>query len=255
MIALYKTFSGGEFLEASILSIYKYVEKIVCINSNISWGGMGRNNCTDILEQLQNKYPKLEVFQLNTSDQMYQVYFGLNHISENYNSKWIMLIDSDEIWDSTQLEKAIRLMSHNNDVKAYKTSVYTYVKSCYFRVYPIESLQPVCFVRNKLDDYGENIRCCDMQTTFMNVIFHHYSYVRENFTEILVKLINSHISESQPTIPIDEWISTKWWMLPFCRDFHIAKGFEKNWYRIEITNEIPVTLRNNSILGIGSEYA
>ena len=56
IVALYKTFSGNEFIEDSLNSIYNYVEKIVCVNSNISWSNSVGNTVHSKVMDWKNKY-------------------------------------------------------------------------------------------------------------------------------------------------------------------------------------------------------
>ena len=242
-VALVRIFSGHEFVEACIRSIYDAVDKIVCLAPKTSWAGFGENKCISIVQNLKKgfdkEFNKIRIVDTETQDQMNQINEAVEHININFRPDWILFTDTDEVWDQGMVKRAkgqIEPMKIKFD--AFKVKVFTYIKSVYYRVYPVEILEPVAFVRGqlKIDEYGNLIRFCEMKRKHIlhNIYFHHFSYVRESFDDIIIKLYNSHISENQDHVPFDRWIVDKWDKLPEAMDIHPAIEYEGNWRKIEI---------------------
>ena len=57
IIALYKVFSGEEWLKPSVLSILPFVEKVVLLTSNVSWIGGRGNPSLPVVRELVREYP------------------------------------------------------------------------------------------------------------------------------------------------------------------------------------------------------
>jgi hypothetical protein len=184
-------------------------------------------------------------------DEMNQIkhcMYGYKYIQNNFDCDYVQLIDSDELWDDLNYIKAIEFLKQNIGYKAYKTYMYTYIKSPFFRIDPIEPLRPVCFIKSDLQDMGLEPRGCAIKPDIIMPIFcHHFVFVRYHFNKVLEKLIQSHVSEKQPYEDMSKWIPEIWNELPDCKEnFHPAIGFGHHWKRIKrITyEELPEVLHN-----------
>jgi hypothetical protein len=247
IVALYKTFRGEEFLKASIRSIYRYVDKIVLVNSETAWTGRKGNTCKKtILQEMASHDPgnKIVNIDYDTMDQVEQCAAGFHYIKDNLDCDYIMLIDSDEVWDRYNLEQAFQYLRQNNEPEyVYKTGLYTYIKSVHYRVDPVEPLEPVVFVSPKLDNLGTSQRCYGLPSKIMHtdkghkIRYHHFVYVRYEFNTILEKIISSHVSEDCYYQDMSQWISQVWNKLPHIQKkweegIHPAIGFQRHWKKL-----------------------
>lgn len=253
LIALLKCFSGEEFLEPCLKSIYKHVEKIIIVNSNISWTGNLGNRCKPVLDKLiekgfdyQNKIIQLDC---NTKNQKVQCEFGWNYIKHNLKCDYVMLVDTDEIWDNANIIRAKEYLINKPGFNAYRSRIYTYLKSIYYRVHPVEMLEPVVFLNAHLEHMGEQARGCSITPIFYmkDVFYHHFVFVRKNFDLVLEKLINSHSSEGQAVEPLDWWIGEKWNKIPEGNNFQPAIGYQHIWGSIKVidNNELDIIFHTN----------
>lgn len=274
IVALTKTFAGEEWIKPMTLSIYPYVEKIVFVNSEISWTGRKGNTCKQAIDGFKNRKKrwnrrkgswiysddcidienKIVSLNYDTINQLEQCLYGYEYIQRNHPCDYVMLIDTDEVWDSQDLENAIQFLKENPGYQAYRSSVYTYIKSPYWRVSPIEPLKPVCFIKADLSDLGNNARCCGLPSIVMknekgDIPYHHYVYVRDNFNIVLEKIISSHVSEEALYEDMSKWIPEVWNRLPDVKGgFHPAIGYKRNWLEIETIGQdkLPKVLKERT---------
>ena len=110
IIALYKTFSGEEFVEASIESIYNSVSEIVMVHSNVSWSGEKGNTVLPVVQRwAEEKDKKNKIINLvgDFRDQNAQYNHGLSFIRRKLGFyDFVLLIDTDEVWDRDNLYRA-----------------------------------------------------------------------------------------------------------------------------------------------------
>lgn len=234
--ALTKTFRGEESLEKMFLSIKDYIDKIVFVNSEVSWMGRKGNTCKEVIKKLDSD--KVISLDYDTMNQLDQCMYGYNFIKENLDCDLVMLIDTDEVWDRKNLDKAIEIVVKNPDFKTYTSRLYTYIKTPFYRVEPPESIEVVVFVKPDLESLGENSRCYGLTPKKAleengDVYFHHFIYVRGKFNDVLEKVLTSHISENTEYRDMSWWIPNVWEQIPHVNNFHPAKGFEHHWERLK----------------------
>jgi hypothetical protein len=251
--ALYKVWSGEEWLHASVDSIMPYVEKVVIVLSSKSWiGGKGNPSNKAVLDLMEKYKDRVEVIATTEQDQMEQCMIGYRWIQENVPCDYVQLIDSDEVWDEKNYLAAIEFIRQQPGEKAYRTQMYTYVKSALLRVDPPEPLKPVCFIRADLDDMGLEPRGCGLHpfVTMDDVWCHHFVLVRYHFNKVLEKIVQSHVSEKQMYEDMSVWIPEVWNKLPdynkglFPNGLHMAIGFGHNWKELIRVSpaDLPATL-------------
>jgi len=266
IVAFLKVWSGEEWIHACVESILPFVEKVVILTSDVSWIGGHGNPSLEKIAELKSWYPdRIIHLEHNEPNQLKHCDFAYQWIRENLECDYIQLIDSDELWDKAEYEKAIKFLEENPGHKAYRTQMYTYIKSPYFRIDPPEALKPVCFIRPDLEDMGAEPRGCGILpfVTMEDVWCHHFVFVRYHFNKVLEKLVQSHVSEKQPYEEMQIWIPEIWNKLPnyneelYPKGFHPAIGFGRNWKSIKVMSlsELPEVLQQKkyrSILSYGS---
>ncbi len=252
IIALYKTFEGEEFIIPSIESIYNYVEKIIIINSNISWNGKIGNTIFPVVEKYKRNHDKdNKIINIigEWRSQPTQYDFGLKYIQANFKCDYIMLIDSDEIWTDDQLSKCInKVQDDNYKHDAFSCRMFTYVKSIFYRVNPIEPCRPTILIKSNIETLS-GIRGNGIQNKLCleDIKFHHFCYVRKNDEVIKNKFITSEIGDLNKSKNWKEWKNNVWDKLPNVKDFHPTINAEKCWHEIEIIKkqDLPSVLLNN----------
>lgn len=267
IVALCKTFKGDEFIEPMIRSIHDYVDKIVFINSEISWvNNMRGNTCKKEIKRVKEDMnsEKIVSIDYNTTNQKEQCMYGFNYIKNNFkNCDFVMLIDTDEVWDKYNLEQAINFLDKRSDHdKVYRSRLYTYIKMVNYRVEPMEAMRPCVFLSSKRLDMGESYRGCHLPSLNMEnenkepVAFHHFVYVRNNYNTVLQKVITSNFAEGNKICDMSRWKSDVWNKLPNRLDgewssgFHPAVHFKKHWVGIKKIQrrELPEAVVNNESL-------
>jgi hypothetical protein len=257
IIALIKTWSGEEWLKPCIESIYNYVHKVVILTSNISWiGGVDNPSLPVIKEMLEFYDPdnKLIHIEHDEPNQIKHCMYAYKYIQNNLECDFVQLIDSDELWDVNNYKRALSFLKNHPDHKAYRTNMYTYIKSPFFRIDPPEALKPVCFIKPDLNDMGLEPRGCAIKpfTIMSDVWCHHFVFVRYHFNKVLEKLIQSHVSEKQPYEDMSKWIPEVWNKIPwynkdvFPNGMHPAIGYGHQWKNVRKLDydELPEVLHN-----------
>jgi len=263
IVALYKVWSGEEWLKPSVESIIDHVEKVVLLYSNVSWIGGTGNPSMGVIKDLTNKYPgKVIALRKDESNQLKHCEYGFQYIKSNIPCDYVQLIDSDEVWDNKEYEKAKEFLIKKPGYHTYRTQMYTYIKKATYRVDPLEGLKPVCFVDSKIPTLGNQPRACNLPTTTMpDVYCHHFVFVRTTFNQVLEKLVQSHVSEKQLYQQMDKWIPEVWNKLPnynrimFRDGLHPAIGFGASWRNLKVISakELPTILeRYKYIYDFGS---
>jgi 2-polyprenyl-3-methyl-5-hydroxy-6-metoxy-1,4-benzoquinol methylase len=259
VVALCKTWRGHEFLPAMIESIYNQIYKIVFVHSEVSWDGEYGNTVIGPVEtwKAKNDYADRIIsinFDSQSQNEQYKV--GFDYIKANLDSDFTMLIDTDEVWDSFLLEQAIYDLSNSNPtVNAFCTDkLFTYIKSPFYRVEPLEPLDATVFIRNKTVSEISGVRGNGVypRISIPNIRYHHFTDVRMDSEDVFKKIILSNKADGAEAIDIKEWKRDKWDKLPFSKNLHHSKGYESNWGGIQIVTKADLphvfTLYNHPII-------
>ncbi len=252
IIVLLKSFTGEEWLQPCIDSIYNHVHKIVLLTSKISWIGGEGNPSIPVIKTITECYdPEKKIIHINYDEpnQIKHCMHGYRYIQNNFDCDYIQLIDSDELWDKKNYTASLEFIKKNPGYKAYRSEMYTYIKSPFYRIDPPEPLKPVCFIKPDLSDMGLEPRGCSLKPFIImeDIFCHHFIFVRYHFNGVLEKLIQSHVSEKQPYEDMSKWIPEVWNKLPNCKEnFHPAIGYGTSWKRIKQIQyeDLPEVLHN-----------
>jgi hypothetical protein len=239
LVALYKTFSGEEFVEASLQSIYRFCHKIVMVHSNVSWSGEVGNTVAPVVREwaskndIEHKIIHIEGDWANQEDQ-YQV--GWNFINDNIrDADLVMLIDTDEVWDSDQLHRAVSNVFVDRENVAWTVELETYIKSIFYKIHPPEWCRPTVFVLPDQRIRGARGAGITPKDFLSHIHLHHFTYVRSTEEQVMKKIKTSFIGDGPRTfcVPLDDWIENKWNKLPFATNFHTTKGCEESWKSVK----------------------
>jgi hypothetical protein len=254
--SLTKTFRGEEWLPAMILALYPHCEKLVFVNSEVSWTGGKGNTCKPVIAEMMRTMDserKIVSLDFDTTSQLDQCERGYQWIKENLHCDFTLLADSDEIFDESDILRAKAYIEKYPTHMAYRNKMYTYVKHPLYRLDPIESLHPVTFVNTEMPTLGKNFRSCDLPyVTMEDVYLHHYVHVRKDFNTVLEKIITSHVSEGDAYQDMSDWIPNVWNKLPeieghWRQGWHPNVRFKGNWTGIRKigVDEMPAVFRHN----------
>lgn len=252
-VALYKAYRGGEWFELSLESIKDHVDHIMVIHCERAWVDTDLpNNCYRPLKRWWNRNHQMSIFGaltgLRTQDNIYRE--GYEAVVSRFPGCYILLIDTDEIWDPDQLGRLKEYVLENPHA-AYACRLYTYVKSIYYRVFPLETCSPVVVIdtdRAVGIEGPRGMRIPD-KVVVPYVMMHHMTYVRADERDIRLKLRTSAAGDGVPSR--EDWMDAVWAQLPFVRNFHPSIGYAHCWQTIQqITAEdLPAVVREELIRG------
>lgn len=234
IVALYKVHGCEEFLNASIKSIYNFVSKIIIVNSQIKWNGIKIPLDKTIFNDILNSdiESKIVILNYDTEKQSRQYFFGLKHINKNLEYDYILIIDSDEVWESKCLQSAINEIKKTNK-SAYKCEMITYIKSFNYVVHPKEPCNPCVFIKKGVTFVGiRGNKIKDMYKFSSDIYFHHFTLIRKDLNKIKEKIILSNLGDEQIFTDVNNWINTVWNKIPDVKDFHITERYKHCWQSI-----------------------
>lgn len=245
-VALYKAFSGNEFVKASIASIYSHVDKIVFIHSDVSWLGETGNDVmlpVEIWKAEHDSEDKIvqEIGTYRSQEEQYAR--GLDLIKTHYPCDYILIIDTDEVWEDEPLSTLLSYVAMDQNVDAVRCRMHTYIKDVHYRITPPEPCTPVVLVKSDIKEFagvrGNNIQ---PSATLETVFFHHFTLIRRNEEDIFKKIIASNKGDGMEHVNIDKWREEVWDKIPDVKNFHMTKGYEHCWQQlVTVTdNELPI---------------
>lgn len=251
LIALYKTFDGGEFVDASLASVYEHCDAIVMVHSDVSWLGEHGNSvraaaiewCND--HDQAGKVHHVDV-SLNNQEAQYQA--GLDYISQHklvYDA--ILAVDADEVWEDQYFENAKRQMTEKPFI-AYRSNMHTYLKSPFFRVRPPFG-SPTVFLCDPRWLLKSPRGCQAPALQLENVWMHHYTYVRESREAVERKLQQSCIADGGETI-VPNWMADVYDKMPAGKHLHGFERWRQVWEQVDKVwlPDVPPAMRNAKLL-------
>lgn len=252
IVALYKTFDGGEFVDASLASIYDHVAAIVMVHSDTSWLGEKGNTVKRLaLDWCQKNdiHHKVHHVDVSTDSQERQYASGIDAIRKlKIREDVVMAIDADEVWEDQYIINAVRFMS-DNIKPAYRSNMHTYLKSPFFRVSPPYGSPGVFF--RKPAYLSSFPRGCGAPSFHMpDVWMHHYTYVRESRDLVAKKIKQSCKADKTGDIIVPGWMESIYDNLPEGRDLHAFEKWKQVWHSVEKvwTCDLPPAMRKARLL-------
>jgi len=258
--ALYKTFSGDEFVEASIESIYSCVDKIVFSHSDVNWlGEKGINTVYPVVKKWQKENDKKnKIIHLwnNIPSQKEQCDSAYTWIKNVFNPVWIMSIDTDEVFSICDINKLLKLSFDCHMFNAIHIKMYTYLKSPYYRVTNIEACKP-CILFRPIFERMYSTRGNGVNPLLIpeDIYMHHFTYVRSKEKDVFRKIWTSDAGDKDDNpnvqlVNMDNWIKHKWMKIETAKNLHTTLGYEWSWESVKKIkiNDLPETLRNKKIL-------
>lgn len=234
LVALYKTFDGGEFVDASLASVYEHVAAIVMVHSDVSWLGSRGNTVREAAFKWCEKFDRdAKVHHLNVelSNQEAQYAAGIDYIeARRLPCDAVMVVDADEVWEDTFIENAKRQMVAD-PFPAYRSNMQTYLKTPFYRVAPHFG-SPTTFLREP-KYLTESPRGCRAPARQMSDVWmHHYTYCRATRADVERKLHQSCFADGNETV-VPNWMETIYDRLPEGKNLHAFMLHRHVWERIE----------------------
>lgn len=252
LIALYKTWDGGEFIDASLASIYEHVSAVVMVHSETSWlGERGNTVRPDAIawcdaNDKDSKVHHVDV-DLTSQEQQYQV--GLDYIANHHLAyDAIMVVDADEVWEDQYIENAVRQMCAMDEFVAYRSNMHTYLKTPFYRVDPPYG-SPTIFLREPRLLTRSPRACRAPAMQLADVWMHHYTYVRASRADVERKLHQSCKADRNEEV-VPNWMSDVYDNMPSGENLHAFCKHQKVWNRIRkvFTCDVPPAMRSARLM-------
>ena len=146
--AVYCIYDDHEYLETSLDSIKKYLNKVLFLISDVPWNGKVADNSETIkkIKELCSKNKNFELIQGHWENEIDQRNFGLSRFfAENIDIA--VIIDSDEIYHELHFVNILNFIQQNPQFAAFHIEWNTYWKKSYHRIHPREYYKPVIAVK------------------------------------------------------------------------------------------------------------
>lgn len=239
VIVFCRAFYGDEWMRLALKSVEPYVDKILIITSDKSWGNSidKPDDIDGVYNELKKESDKYCKYKGEWDSQVEQQNDALNFIREHHKEcTHLLFLDTDEIYEEKELLKLMKLIkSRATFNQGIRVKMYTYIKSVYYRVYPQEVYMPIAII--PIRDY---IRFSDVRQTTTcpihnsNVNMHHFSLVRKSDERIKVKFNNRAKSYKR----VEQWYENYYENFNVTmKNFHPIKGNENQWAEIEIVKD------------------
>jgi hypothetical protein len=245
VVGLCKTFSCAEFMPAVMDVLYKRLDKIVFVHSDVDW--LGRTGTNEVREwfSVHPEYAEKTFHVMgNFTDQNKQYDAGWEYIVNNTDADWVVLFDTDEVWGEDNLSLLLHDIEQCADENAVTCRMFTYIKSPLYRIDPPEPLQPVAAVR-ALPGILRGVRGNRVgPVKHSAALMHHFSYVRDVEDKVFDKIRTSTKGDHAQHVDLQIWKNEKWDHLPAVKNFHTTRGFERNWQGVRVITpeELPAAV-------------
>lgn len=263
LVALYKTYRGGEWFHLSLESIKNHCIGAVVVSSDRPWRGMNETkksdsiefpeNCRSQLTKFKNQNPNFqvhEVFLTNRQNSNEQYTVGLSTLKAIFGINCgVLIIDTDEIWEPQDLDSLVNDMNSDKTSFYFCSKIWTYIRSPFWRVNPQENGKPVVGLMNADVPIG-NSRFSGIGRHkikyVQNCSYHHMGYVRVDHEEIMAKVANSS-GQDGVSARLD-WKEEVWEQLPKGMNIHPIDAWSSCWPGVaELTlKELPSVLTDSN---------
>jgi predicted O-methyltransferase YrrM len=247
-VALIKAYRGGEWLECSLESVWGHTDGAVVVLGETSWVPevSGANNCRRPLESFRLRHPEYPVVICDATpgaQSSTQCDIGLDAISSHFGPETaVLILDTDEVWAGDSLEALRDAVWSNPGIHYFRSSLHSYVKSPLYQVWPLERPNPCVALQHAKPQNTYNRFAVTSPQTLMlpDIVFHHFTYVRESEADLRDKFQTTSSQEKIPSDPT--WWERVWPGLPAGRNLHMTPGFEHCWREIKVLPDVPVDL-------------
>lgn len=252
LVALYKTWDGGEFIGASLASIYESVSVIVMVHSEVSWLGERGNTVRERAVRWCEEHDVAgKVHHVNTevANQEQQYAIGLEYIERYGLGELLLVIDADEVWEQCHIENALRQI-RESPAPVYRGSMHTYLKTPFYRVVPPAG-NPVLFVRKGVRLTQSPRACRSPAMQLGSVWMHHYTYVRESREAVERKLHQSAKADGGESV-VEGWMESVYDRLPDGQNLHAFERWRSMWAKVQKLwiPELPPALQDDPVLNL-----
>ncbi|GAH43564.1 unnamed protein product [marine sediment metagenome] len=223
------------------------------------WGGKPHNNnCILPVKQWKRESSQgnrvSELFgAFDTQEEQYKA--GWDYIKREFGDSYVLIIDSDEVWEDKDLEKLKERVRQNPDYGAYHCALRTYVKSPFYRISPPERCRPTVVVNGHKVEQILGVRGNGINPILWmdDVFMHHFSYVRSSEDAILEKM--QYLSLGDKDDYHKNWFEKYWEKIPNVHNFHPTIGEESSWKSLETVtlNDLPLAVRDNDLVKNGNK--
>lgn len=208
--ALYCIFGDTSWLAQSYASVYPCVDVVYFFLSSSPWYGDSRPSEVDqeALKALADPQAKVEIVHGDWTSETDQRNYTLGY-AQAYGYEYGLIVDADEVYDSTQLAAAISLAHQRRDVAVWHTNWFTYWRTPDYRIDPIEPYQPPVLIHLGYAGFVETRNAMGAKHELIPpavCMCHHLSYA---LTDDALK--RKHIMQpghSQSAYP--GWYESKW---------------------------------------------
>jgi glycosyltransferase involved in cell wall biosynthesis len=146
--AVYCIYDDHEYLEISVNSIKKFLDKTLFLISDVPWNGKKSDNSKTIefVKNLCKQNKNFELIQGHWTNEVDQRNFGLEKFySENID--YYFVIDSDEIYHEQHFKNIINVITQNPSFSAFHIEWNTYWTKRYYVISPREYYKPLIVVK------------------------------------------------------------------------------------------------------------
>jgi len=221
--ALYCLFGDITWLQISFLSVYPSVDKVYFFLSSSPWCGSERSSeiSEDLLRALPDPHGKIEIVSGAWNSETEQRNFTLAY-AQSAGYEYGLIVDADEVYESTHLQSAIALAHQRRDVAVWHINWFTYWRSPDYRIEPIEPYQPTVLIHLGYAAFVETRNAVGQKHDLIpptTCMCHHLSYALSD--EALQRKHIMQPGHSQSAYP--GWYESKWcaWLNdPTITDLH-----------------------------------
>ncbi len=250
LVAIYKTWDGGEFVDASLASVYSHVDSIVMVHSDISWLGEYGNSVKELAVRWCQQFDtagKVHHLDVSLSNQEAQYAAGIDYIQRHDLGQIYMVVDADEVWEDAYIENAKRQI-FDRPCAAYRCNMHTYLKTPFYQIDPPFG-SPTAFLRHPkyltTSPRGSQAPARQLNDCWM----HHYTYVRELRSDVERKLRQSAQADRNEQV-IPNWMESVYDRLPEGEGLHAFERWRCIWQKIKKIwySDLPPAMRTAELL-------
>lgn len=251
VVVMCRVYYGEEWLKIALKNVEPYVYKIFILKSSKPWtpiDGISKpidskaDDVTPILNELSNNSTKYIVIERDWGTLHNQLESFWTILKKDYpevTHMWI--VDSDEIYTGPNAKKMVSLCSNWKYYnKALRVNMYTYIKTIYYRVFPIEPYKPLAIIPIRDFVYFSEARNVEgVQKVVTDVYMHHFSLVMKNEERLQMKFHRNADEQDED----DNWYDMVYKNFsPSAKNFHIVKGQENTWASVEVltSSDLPI---------------